>query len=272
MGDGTKIQWATDTLNFATGCTRVSPGCDKCYMQSSYNRWKGMGNKGYPADAETVTLLPERLDYLERKLGSWRSPHKVFINSMGDTFHHDVPWSMAERLLTMFAAHPMHVAQVLTKRPGRMAWFAEHVWAPRPWPANVWAGTSVESAKYLPRLDVLARVPAAVRFVSLEPMLARFYLGQRLASGNLRRGQGDAQRLSNAKRASGLIGDEVSERTEALSYQPRKAPAGGCKGKPRALSYRTASGHQPGLSYGGRYHLAGQTYHRPNNRPRHAHA
>lgn len=159
------------------------------------NRLQGMGRPEYAglvvekskplAWTGAVRCLPERLnDPL-----MWRKPRRVFVNSMSDLFHPAVPFDFVTKVFDVMAATSWHTYQVLTKRPGRMAFFAEHVWPKRggrwepveggikavwpgtAWPANVWAGTSVESAKYLPRLDVLARVPAAVRFVSCEPLL-----------------------------------------------------------------------------------------------------
>ena len=124
--------------------------------------------------AETMSLRPERLDEPLRV----RKPSMFFTCSMGDLFHELVPWEFIVRVFDVMAATPQHTYQVLTKRPGRMAYLAKRwpqiaqevglSWA---WPPNVWAGTSVESSKYLPRLDVLARVPAKVRFVSAEPLL-----------------------------------------------------------------------------------------------------
>lgn len=168
MGDKTKIEWSDATLNFATGCTKVSPACDACYMYREYPRLRGWGVRGYETDPDTVTVIPERIT----KMSRYRNK-RVFVNSMSDTFHRDVPFEVVEDF--MVAARWRHEAifQVLTKRPGRAEafwhWLRERGWDA--WPENVWLGTSVETQKYAPRIDVLARVPAPVRFVSAEPLL-----------------------------------------------------------------------------------------------------
>ena len=133
-------------------------------------------------------------DLLDQPL-RWKKPKTIFVCSMSDLFHDKVPWDFIAKVFNVMAATPWHTYQLVTKRPGRMAYFAEHVWPKQggywepvewtspsrarvmanwpgtAWPSNVWAGTSVESQKYAPRLDVLARVPAPVRFVSAEPLL-----------------------------------------------------------------------------------------------------
>ena len=171
MADNSKIQWTDATLNFATGCTRVSPGCDNCYMFASYPRWKAMGVRGY-------SLMPDVVRYHDAtevigKLDHWKRGRKVFVNSMSDTFHAAIPFEYPRLLLEKAVANPQHTLQVLTKRPGRAVafwkWMEAQGWTE--WPENVWLGTSVESQKHAPRLTVLARVPAPVRFVSAEPLL-----------------------------------------------------------------------------------------------------
>ncbi len=142
-----------------TGCTKVSPGCDRCYAETFTNRFKRHA-------FEEVQLHTDRLGWP----GALKKPSKIFVCSMGDLFHGQVPWEFVWAVFEAMKFNPQHTFQVLTKRPGRMAWFADH-WLENHWPANVWAGTSVESQKYAPRLDVLARVPAKVRFVSYEPAL-----------------------------------------------------------------------------------------------------
>lgn len=178
------IEWTDETWNPLTGCTRVSPGCDHCYMFSLYPRLKAMGVPGYETSPGTINLLPERL----RIPLAWRKPRRVFVNSMSDLFHRDVP---SEFILDVFlvmaevASRHGHVFQVLTKRPGRaVAWWLQHQdQFPAGWPENVWIGTSVESQKYAPRLTVLSRIPASVRFVSAEPLLGRTDLSHWLESG-----------------------------------------------------------------------------------------
>lgn len=162
----TGIEWTDETWNPVTGCTNISPGCDNCYAEKITNRFKR-----HPWGQ--VTLHEDRLRQPEK----WKTPRKVFLCSMGDLFHSDVPFDFIEQVfITMLNAH-RHTFQVLTKRPGRMAWWINNYWIPtfaqvsKRLPPNIWVGTSVESQKYAPRLDLLAKIPAQVRFVSYEPAL-----------------------------------------------------------------------------------------------------
>ena len=157
MTQKSAIEWTDMTWNPVTGCTKVSPGCDHCYAERETNRWKRQV-------FTDVVLHPERLEDPVRV----RKPSVVFVCSMSDLFHERIPLDYVEQVFDAMLRAPQHTFQVLTKRPGRMAYFAKMIGG---WPRNVWAGTSVESARYLPRLDVLARVPARVRFVSAEPLL-----------------------------------------------------------------------------------------------------
>ena len=172
----TSIEWTDETWNPVTGCTRVSPGCDNCYMFALYPRLKAMAVPGYQASPDTVEFLPDRLDAPLR----WTRPRRVFVNSMSDLFHPAVPYGYVDRVFDTMAKADRHVFQVLTKRPGRAVGWWE--WADWPvWPPNVWIGTSVETQSYAPRLTVLARLPAAVRFVSAEPLLGPLDLSEWLA-------------------------------------------------------------------------------------------
>lgn len=181
------IEWTDETWNPVTGCTRVSPGCDHCYMYTLYPRLHAMGVPGYGESPEDVRLIPERLD-LPLK---WKKPRRVFVNSMADLFHPQVSFEFINSTFQVMrdsSAESGHVFQVLTKRPGRaVAWWKEHESSfPEGWPARVWIGTSVESQKYAPRLTVLERLPARVRFVSAEPLLERLDLTPWLKRGVLR--------------------------------------------------------------------------------------
>ncbi len=180
------IEWTDETWNPVTGCTRVSPGCDHCYMFALYPRLTAMGVPGYEGNPGEVRLLPERLEVPL----NWGRPRRVFVNSMSDVFHPRVPFEFVTRIFEVMreaSAQRGHVFQVLTKRPGRaVAWWDrnqdryEGVW-----PAGVWIGTSVENQKYAPRITVLARLPAAVRFVSAEPLLGRVDLREWLLRGDV---------------------------------------------------------------------------------------
>lgn len=162
----TNIEWTDETWNPVTGCDKVSPGCDHCYAETIAHRFKG--TKAFP-DGFAVTLHPERLDQPLH----WRKPRKVFVNSMSDLFHKDIPDEYIARVFATMALASQHQFQVLTKRPGPMRALLTR-WAPisRPWPLpNVWLGVSIESDKFCWRADALRETPAAVRFLSLEPLL-----------------------------------------------------------------------------------------------------
>ncbi len=171
------IEWTDETWNPVTGCTRVSPGCDHCYMFTLYPRLKAMGVSGYEDTPSQVRLLPERLLIPM----SWKNPRQVFVNSMSDLFHPKVPFSFIFDIFSVMHESAFlrgHVFQVLTKRPGRaVAWWKEYEeHFPNGWHPSIWIGTSVENQKYAPRLTVLERLPAPVRFVSAEPLLDRLDL------------------------------------------------------------------------------------------------
>ena len=156
------IEWTDETWNPVTGCTRVSPGCDNCYMFALYPRLRGMRVPGYELGPDQVQILPQRL---ELPL-SWRKPRRVFVNSMADLFHSKVPSDFITDIFAVMeraGAERGHTFQVLTKRPGRaVGWWELNASSfPDGWPDNVWIGTSVETQKYAPRLTVLARATCA---------------------------------------------------------------------------------------------------------------
>jgi protein gp37 len=171
MADRSGIEWTEATWNPTTGCDRVSPGCDNCYALTLAKRLQAMGSAKYQADGDPrtsgpgfkLTLHPEALD-LPR---SWRQPRVVFVDSMSDLFHPDVPVDFVQQVFEVMADTPRHTYQVLTKRSQRLRKVAETL----EWPHNVWMGVSVENDKYRFRIDHLRGVPAAVRFLSLEPLL-----------------------------------------------------------------------------------------------------
>ena len=164
MATRSSIEWTESTWNPVTGCTKVSPGCKHCYAERMALRLQAMGQRRY-RDGFAVTLQP---DALSEPL-SWRKPRVVFVNSMSDLFHRDVPTSFILRVFQTMEQASMHVFQVLTKRSDRLRELADSL----PWPENVWMGVSVESADYLGRIDDLLSVPASVRFLSVEPLLGR---------------------------------------------------------------------------------------------------
>lgn len=163
MSTQSKIEWTEQTWNPAVGCTKISPGCKHCYAETMAKRLQAMGMRGYE-NGFRLTLIPERLaEPLER-----RKPTVYFVNSMSDLFHEKVPFDYVRRVFDVMAHAPQHTFQVLTKRPERMATFCRDV---RVSP-NVWLGVSVENRKHgVPRIDVLRYIDAAVRFLSVEPLL-----------------------------------------------------------------------------------------------------
>lgn len=157
------IEWTEHTWNPVTGCTKLSPGCKHCYAETMARRLKAMRAPGYENGFE-LTLHPERLDQPLRR----KAPTTYFVNSMSDLFHEAVPDRFIEQVLDVCRRTPQHTYQVLTKRAERLPQF----FAARSCPPNVWLGVSVEDRKYgVPRIAQLRRVKAAVRFLSVEPLL-----------------------------------------------------------------------------------------------------
>lgn len=171
MGDKSAIEWTEATWNPTTGCDRTSPGCDHCYALTLAKRLKAMGQPKYQVDGDARTSGPGfgltlHADVLDVPR-AWREPRLVFVNSMSDLFHPEVPFSFIERVFEVMTSTPQHTYQVLTKRASRMAEVAPLL----RWPENVWMGVSVESDRYTFRVEHLRQVPSAVRFLSLEPLL-----------------------------------------------------------------------------------------------------
>jgi protein gp37 len=172
------IEWTEVTWNPTTGCDRISPGCDHCYALTLAKRLKGMGQPRYQNDGDPRTSGPGfGLTLHEDKLTEplrWSKPRVVFVNSMSDLFHKDVPPEFIARVWQTIARTPQHTYQILTKRPKRMRNVVQELvdaeYGGRPL-SNVWLGTSIESRDYIWRADYLKETPAAVRFVSAEPLL-----------------------------------------------------------------------------------------------------
>jgi protein gp37 len=162
MAGTTAIEWTDATWNPVTGCTQVSPGCDHCYAMTFAERWRGIPGHHYEQGFD-LRLWESRLALPLR----WKSPRRIFVNSMSDLFHADIPKEFIRDVFATMQAADWHIYQVLTKRPQRLARMASTL----PWPAHIWAGVSVESNEYAWRADFLRRVPAAVRFISAEPLL-----------------------------------------------------------------------------------------------------
>lgn len=162
MSDRSSIEWTEATWNPVRGCTKVSPGCKHCYAETFAERFRGV--PGHPFEQGfDLRLVPTALDLPKR----WRRGRLVFVNSMSDLFHEDVPTEYVARVFDVMRECPQHQFQVLTKRADRLEALAP---ALRP-PANVWLGVSVENARYAWRIDHLRRTSAHVRFLSIEPLL-----------------------------------------------------------------------------------------------------
>jgi protein gp37 len=162
MGKASSIEWTESTWNPVTGCTKVSPGCKHCYAERLAKRLKAMGQSNYQKEFELA--LHENALQLPLK---WTKPQMVFVNSMSDLFHPDVPEDFIRRVFEVMQEACIHTYQILTKRSERLEGLAYKL----PWPPNVWAGVSVESKRYLYRIDHLRSIPAHTRFVSFEPLL-----------------------------------------------------------------------------------------------------
>jgi protein gp37 len=189
-----KIEWTDATWNPVRGCTKVSPGCKHCYAERFAERFRGV--KGHPFEQGfDLRLVPNKLGEPLR----WSEPRMIFVNSMSDLFHEDIPDAFVDRVFAVMALAPRHTFQVLTKRADRMreytsarngyccgVWHAAHKIKPPPppqhwyhagrrfdWPLpNVWLGVSVENQHFADeRVPLLLRTPAAVRFISAEPLL-----------------------------------------------------------------------------------------------------
>jgi protein gp37 len=162
MGDKSAIEWTDATWNPVTGCTKLSPGCKNCYAERLSARLKAMGNPRY-FNGFDLTLHPDQLA-LPLK---WKQPRRVFVNSMSDLFHETIPEHFIREVFSVMARAHWHVFQVLTKRASRLVELASKL----EWPRNVWQGVSVENADYVDRIEHLRETPAAIRFLSIEPLL-----------------------------------------------------------------------------------------------------
>jgi protein gp37 len=158
------IEWTEATWNPVTGCSKVTPGCAHCYAETLSHRFGWTEQPWSSANAQVnVRLHRERLDQPLR----WRRPRMIFVNSMSDLFHELVPLAFIRDVFGVMEDANQHVFQILTKRHERLAELAPHL----EWPANVWMGVSIENKRWIERADSLRSVPAAVRFISAEPLL-----------------------------------------------------------------------------------------------------
>ncbi len=165
MAQTSKIEWTETTWNPVTGCTKISEGCLNCYAERMANRLYAMDNPRYK-NGFRLTLHP---DLIEIPL-KWKKTRLIFVNSMSDLFHKDVPFSFIDQIFrTMEKAH-WHTFQIVTKRSERLLELSSKL----NWPSNIWMGVTVESDRYLKRINDLSKVPCMVKFLSMEPLLSDF--------------------------------------------------------------------------------------------------
>ena len=162
MGMNSHIEWTDATWNPVTGCTKISPGCKHCYAERLAKRLQAMGQKNY-RNGFAVTLQPQMLKMPLR----WRSPKRIFVNSMSDLFHEDVPVDYIQEVFAVMQRADWHQYQVLTKRSERLLELNPRI----EWVSQIWMGVSVENADYVHRIDHLRATTAHVKFLSLEPLL-----------------------------------------------------------------------------------------------------
>ncbi|MCG8367320.1 MAG: phage Gp37/Gp68 family protein [Pseudanabaenales cyanobacterium] len=159
----TGIEWTDKTWNPTTGCNKVSPGCRYCYAEALTERFTNNFPQGFK-----LTLHPDRLEQPKK----WRTPSRIFVNSMSDLFHKDVPFEYLQEIFAVMRETPWHIYQILTKRDQNLAELAPKL----EWAKNIWMGVSVENQQYTSRIDALRQVSARVRFLSCEPLLGSLRL------------------------------------------------------------------------------------------------
>ncbi len=162
MADRSNIEWTEATWNPVTGCDKVSPGCAHCYAEAFAERWRGIPDHPYEQGFD-LRIWPKRLDQPQK----WKRPRMIFVNSMSDLFHEKIPDAFIREVFASMEEADWHTFQILTKRPDRLMELAESL----PWPSNVWMGVSIENRRFVNRADQLREVPAAIRFISAEPLL-----------------------------------------------------------------------------------------------------
>jgi protein gp37 len=162
VASNSQIEWTESTWNPVTGCTKVSPGCAHCYAERMAKRLKAMGQPNY-VNGFAIALHEHALELPLR----WRKPQTIFVNSMSDLFHEKVPTDFILKVFDVMCRADWHCFQILTKRSARLRELAPRL----DWPAHIWMGVSVETEDYVRRIDDLRETPAAIRFLSLEPLL-----------------------------------------------------------------------------------------------------
>ncbi len=160
-----KIEWTESTWNPITGCTKISTGCKFCYAEVMARRLKAMGQEKY-RNGFKLTLHPETL----QEPFSWKKPKMIFVNSMSDLFHKDVPIDYIQQVFQVIKSNPQHVFQILTKRADILRYYDSEGWLE--WSHNLWMGVTVENSATMHRIDNLRNTGARVKFLSCEPLLS----------------------------------------------------------------------------------------------------
>jgi protein gp37 len=163
LNSKSKIEWTESTWNPVSGCTKISSGCENCYAERMAKRLQAMGTRGYEKGFE-VTLHPHALD----KPLKMKKPQMIFVNSMSDIFHKDIPDEYIVKIFEVMNKAHWHTFQVLTKRPERLEQIAHKL----KWSDNIWMGVTVESNNYIKRVDYLRDMDAKIKFLSIEPLIA----------------------------------------------------------------------------------------------------
>jgi len=161
----TKIEWTENTWNPVTGCTKISSGCKFCYAEVMARRLKAMGQEKY-RNGFKLTLHPETL----QEPYFWKKPRMIFVNSMSDLFHKDIPIDYIQKVFKVIKENPQHVFQVLTKRAEILRYYDSEGWLE--WPHNLWMGVTIENEAVLNRIDHLRNTGARIKFLSCEPLLS----------------------------------------------------------------------------------------------------
>lgn len=161
----TKIEWTESTWNPITGCTKISSGCKFCYAEVMALRLKAMGQEKY-RNGFNLTLHPDVLN----EPYNWKKPKMIFVNSMSDLFHKDIPLEYIQQIFKVIRENPHHVFQVLTKRADILRYYDSEGWLD--WPHNLWMGVTVENSDVMNRIDLLRLTGARVKFLSCEPLLS----------------------------------------------------------------------------------------------------
>ncbi len=162
MAGRTAIEWTETTWNPVTGCSKVSPGCAHCYAETFAERWRGIDGHPYEQGFD-LRRWPDRIEQPLR----WKRPRMIFVNSMSDLFHEEIPLEFIQQVFEVMVEAKQHTFQILTKRHERLVDLAPFL----PWPPNVWMGVTIENRRFVHRADALRKVDCTMRFISAEPLL-----------------------------------------------------------------------------------------------------